>query len=142
MTLARLRQLIDLVVGVLDYRQRRRLATQEAEEKRLLAEAANRESQLELLEAVLTRVQSAQSAQTEAVIELARAQQAQAAALQTWFQMFQQHSIGDGATHTVRPADEAVQAESAEYADLLAKGYPVGQSPDAQLAWLRDTFPL
>jgi hypothetical protein len=144
-----IRHFLDRLFRLVDVKGRRQLELLEAQYKledaarqRELAEA-NRSSELrELLEVVLTRVQEPQAKQTEALIELAKGIQSHGAALNTWFDLFK-NTQGDGSMGYLAEADDAARKaqDERDAADLIAKGYPVGEtSPDKVAEFLATAF--
>lgn len=83
-----------------------------------------------LLTETLSRIESVQLKQAEAIIELGKGTQEIAKAQARWFGLFERE-MGDGMSHTVRPADEWLEAEKRAREEILAlqqSGYPAGMT--------------
>lgn len=87
-----------------------------------LAEKSRHEQTLELVEAVLSRVQTLSTSHQEAITEVAKGVQANAAALNTWMSMMTAVQ-GPGETHTSRPDEEFDAEQQREIDQLKAMGY-------------------
>lgn len=100
-----------------------------------LAEKSRHEQTLELVEAVLSRVQTLSTDHREAITEVAKGVQANAAALNTWMGLMTA-TQGPGETHTTRPDDEFDAEQAREIAELKAMGYilPGDESGAAEAA--------
>jgi DNA-binding protein H-NS len=107
-----------------------------ARERRLKEVAELREHMVDMLDTVLGRLEATEQHRSLALIESAKAQQAQATALQTWFEMFKHDSMNNSPGTTVRPADEYDAEQQRMQEKLIELGYPVEKSPAEQMAWL------
>lgn len=96
----------------------------EVEQKLELAKKATHEQTLELVEAVLSRVQTIATANNEGLMEVAKGIQENGKALNTWMQLFKDNQ-GPGETHTIRPADEYEAELKREEGRLRELGYIV-----------------
>jgi hypothetical protein len=143
----RSRKVIDAVRRLFDYKGRQ-LATQLAAEERLaaiqrdnaLAQAAQHEHTLEMVETIMLRMEGISKANAEASAEQARAFTKNAEALQTWFEMFKDNQ-GPGSGSIVRPEDEADAEEQRELARFKAAGYPTEtQDPATVATFLSNLF--
>lgn len=131
---------VDAIWRLLDAKGRRR-AIQLAAEERLaalqreaaLAQAAQHEHTLEMVEAIMGRMEAIYKANAEASKEQARAFTKNAEALQTWFEMFRD-AQGPGSVSVVRPEDEAEAEDAREMERLRAAGYPVDEQDPATVA--------
>lgn len=86
------------------------------------AERARHQQQLELLEAVLSRVQSISEGGQQVMAEVAKGIQDNAKAINTWMELFQ-HNQGDGDVHTVRNEDEFKAWQQRELQQMQDMGY-------------------
>lgn len=138
--------LVDAIRRLFDYKGRQ-LAAQLAAEERLatiqrdnaLAQAAQHEHTLEMVETIMERMEGISKANAEASAEQARAFSKNAEALQTWFQMFKDNQ-GPGGGSIVRPEDEAEAEEQRELARLKNAGYPVDSQDPATVATFLSTL--
>jgi hypothetical protein len=87
-----------------------------------LAEATRHERTLELLETVMQRMQAQSTAQSDALIEVAKGVQENAKAINRWMGLFES-TQGEGASHVVRPADE-VEAADKRQMEKLRERHP------------------
>jgi uncharacterized damage-inducible protein DinB len=104
-----------------------------AEERRYAAEAANRDAQLRLIESVLTAQDSTNARNAEALMEVAKTVQGQAAGFQEWLKLFA--SNGEPVSSTVTVGDE-VELERARVAQELSERYPTLADARDQLDFL------
>lgn len=143
----RVTQAIDAVRRLFDYKGRQQAIRREAEERlaavqrdAAIAQAAQHEHTLEMVETIMGRMESIFKANSEASAEQARAFTKNAEALQTWFEMFKDNQ-GPGAVSIVRPEDEAADEERRELARLKEAGYPVeSQDPATVATFLSNLF--
>lgn len=133
----RIERLIDALCALFDVAGRRRAKAEAIARETALARAAEHEALQDMLEAVLSRVQSTTQGQTEALIEVAKGTQEVGKAISTWMDLFK-NSQGDGFSHTVRPAQEVEEHEQREMERLKKLGYPVDAPPDAQLSFVEN----
>ncbi len=112
-----------------------------AREARAAEAAAMREHTIELLDAVMSRVEKREEHSSRALEALGAAMSEQARATAKWFDMFQQQSTDAHLdTSTVRPENEAYAAEQRDIERFKQMGFPIDGSLEDQLAFIDDVF--